>query len=300
MVGGSSAGSVLPSTEGATSSRQRHPTGASQSSRTNGNGNGNHRNGASSNGGGAHVSTLNAQVTVPQMDGNETFSDFSDEDDQASVVLRTYVSKISLTVAQKDPCPPSLCNGAHHLIIDCPKFLAMTPKERDEVIVKEKRCPACFRKDHPSGKCKAKLCKKCGRKHHHLLCGARPAFKKDQKEYRKMCKQTGVVVEDIHPLHERKAFLQTNYSDKFDSGNESGDDASDSDSSSDECAGAAEPSSGLATDGTPVQGPTTSLMSRVSRQHHSHLEVQQEEVTRDLMKVNEDAFSTFVSQPARQ
>jgi hypothetical protein len=37
-----------------------------------------------------------------------------------------------------------------------------------------------------------------------------------------------------------------------------------------------------------------------SRQHHSHAEMVQQAIASDLMKVNEDEFSTFVSADARQ
>jgi hypothetical protein len=191
------------------------------------------------------------------------------------------------------------------LIIECPKFEKWSAKERCDGVVKDKRCIKCFRKksDHVDGKCKGRPCKKCGGAHHHLLCGFDPKHIEARKEFRKMCKREGVNLEDEDPFIEKKVYLQTNYHDLYDSDNESSDgggndssatDSNDLNSSQEDAA------ADLPRDGSAVLGPATQFTSMSSRQHHSHAEMVQQAIASDLMKVNEDEFSTFVSADARQ
>ncbi|XP_043264163.1 uncharacterized protein LOC122404397 [Colletes gigas] len=58
----------------------------------------------------------------------------------------------------------------HHLIYQCPSFLAKTPQERYTIIRKQERCINCFSSTHSTIQCKsAHCCKECQSKHHTLL-----------------------------------------------------------------------------------------------------------------------------------
>ena len=58
---------------------------------------------------------------------------------------------------------------SQHSTEKCSKFLKLSTNQKYQELKKEKRCFGCFEKHHKS-ECKAPLCKKCGKQHHHILC----------------------------------------------------------------------------------------------------------------------------------
>ncbi len=75
-------------------------------------------------------------------------------------------------VQQQNPAVCPLCQDDHGLG-KCPKFREMTPRERKNVLVQERRCFLCFQKGHSVTRCTFKFtCTHCGRRHHTLIHGA--------------------------------------------------------------------------------------------------------------------------------
>jgi hypothetical protein len=211
-----------------------------------------------------------------------------------------FVLRAGQKIAEKDPCPPSLCNGQKHLIVDCPKFLAMPPAQRWEVIViKEKRCRKCFRKpsEHKDGKCKGRPCQLCGGNHHRLLHGARPEDHVTAKKFRINVKQN-IADDDEDPDMVLGMYLAEVYEDILeDAGYESAGD----DRGADEVAGADEPVGDGPTDGSASMGPTTAHMHMTrTRNVYSARVSLADDVRRDLEQVNEAQYSAFTSPLARQ
>lgn len=61
-----------------------------------------------------------------------------------------------------------VCDG-EHLIYYCKQFLAMSPADRFNLIVKNRFCINCLRSGHLAPQCKAMSCKLCNHKHNSLL-----------------------------------------------------------------------------------------------------------------------------------
>ncbi|XP_075164269.1 uncharacterized protein LOC142240353 [Haematobia irritans] len=62
-----------------------------------------------------------------------------------------------------------LCNKFHALKV-CPRFLKMTPKQRNIWVLREVYCVNCLARSHRFRDCRSKnMCKKCGRPHNTLL-----------------------------------------------------------------------------------------------------------------------------------
>ncbi|XP_075148431.1 uncharacterized protein LOC142233040 [Haematobia irritans] len=62
-----------------------------------------------------------------------------------------------------------LCNKFHSLKV-CPKFLKMTPKQRNILVLREVYCVNCLARSHRFRDCRSEnMCRKCGRPHNTLL-----------------------------------------------------------------------------------------------------------------------------------
>ncbi|XP_073841400.1 uncharacterized protein, partial [Musca autumnalis] len=62
-----------------------------------------------------------------------------------------------------------LCNRFHALKA-CPKFLDMTPRQRNLLVLKEYYCVNCLARSHRFRDCRShNMCRRCGRPHHTLL-----------------------------------------------------------------------------------------------------------------------------------
>lgn len=62
-----------------------------------------------------------------------------------------------------------LCNKFHALKV-CPKFLKMTPKQRNVLVLKETYCVNCLARSHRFRDCRSRnMCRRCGRPHNTLL-----------------------------------------------------------------------------------------------------------------------------------
>lgn len=63
-----------------------------------------------------------------------------------------------------------LCQGPQHPLRRCPKFLDMTPQQRQNYVTNAKLCKNCFAFSHQVSACKsAGTCQICGDRHHSLL-----------------------------------------------------------------------------------------------------------------------------------
>lgn len=69
-----------------------------------------------------------------------------------------------------------VCNG-EHLIYYCKQFLAMSPIDRFNLIVKKRYCINCLRSGHLAPQCKSIPCKICKHKHNTLLHFEKPETK---------------------------------------------------------------------------------------------------------------------------
>ena len=71
---------------------------------------------------------------------------------------------------RRPPCP--LC-GEDHGLAKCAKFQALTPTERKNILMKERRCYLCFQQGHNVGRCRVSyLCALCQKRHHTMIHGA--------------------------------------------------------------------------------------------------------------------------------
>ena len=64
------------------------------------------------------------------------------------------------------------CKQSHRLLIECPKFRTMNPRQRSEFVRGDKRCINCLSPKHDNNKesCLKRSCLQCGGKHHRFLC----------------------------------------------------------------------------------------------------------------------------------
>lgn len=72
-----------------------------------------------------------------------------------------------------------VCNG-EHLIYYCKTFLAMSPSDRFNLIVKNRYCINCLRSGHLAPQCKSIGCKICNNKHNSLLHFDKPIAENKQ------------------------------------------------------------------------------------------------------------------------
>ncbi|XP_059220130.1 uncharacterized protein LOC131995384 isoform X1 [Stomoxys calcitrans] len=78
-------------------------------------------------------------------------------------------SPIRAQISKPNVYKCTLCNRFHALKI-CPKFIAMTPKERNILVLKKIYCVNCLARSHRFRDCRSgNMCRKCGRPHHTLL-----------------------------------------------------------------------------------------------------------------------------------
>jgi hypothetical protein len=174
--------------------------------------------GGSARGNGAHPGGVcnghghgRNQTFIQQTDGNDTLTD-ADSQTMEVFTWRGFYTRNAPAARQRDPC--FLCK-ADHLLIECQRFLAMTPKERLLAIVAEARCTACLRPNHKASgtTCKARGCKDCGGKHHRLLHGSHPDHKLAAKAYAMLT--SGVELEE-DPFVEDGIYLQQVFGDEID------------------------------------------------------------------------------------
>jgi hypothetical protein len=247
-----------------------------------------------SNGGGTRATAVGHHLTsnVPQCDGNDSLLFGDDTIESADVNIESEWNGFNLRmgprIAEKDPCPPSLCNGEKHLIIDCPKIAKMTPAQRWNAVVKtEKRCRKCLRAVHPKGKCQGRPCKKCQGEHHQIFCGAKP------EDALKARVNAGRMTSepDESPEEEKGSYFLDVYSEFFDDASATQPAADQQDGA---WAGVSPPVGGELHDGMPTQGPTAHL--NTMRIGSSHIE---DDVRQDLASLNEAEFTSFTSPQAR-
>ena len=94
-----------------------------------------------------------------------------DEDGQT---CHTFFFKKTKSKAPRTPEKCPFC-GEIHWIVNCPKYMKMTPAERRKQLFEMKRCYRCLGKDHALIKCPSqRTCKSCKEKHHTSLHGADP------------------------------------------------------------------------------------------------------------------------------
>jgi hypothetical protein len=85
------------------------------------------------------------------------------EDSESSPDEEVFVA----AEAPKNGCP--LCTEKHPLG-KCPRFQAMTPRERRDCLTQNRRCFLCFQRNHGVKFCRHTFrCAKCKRKHHTML-----------------------------------------------------------------------------------------------------------------------------------
>lgn len=79
----------------------------------------------------------------------------------------TTQAKTVLAMVTREQC---VACTQHHLLIACPAFAALSPKEKFELISKNRMCSNCFGKSHSVRNCEGKgTCRLCGQRHHTLL-----------------------------------------------------------------------------------------------------------------------------------
>ena len=62
-----------------------------------------------------------------------------------------------------------LCKAKHRLI-ECPQFVAITPLERKNILIKNKLCLNCMRTGHDFAHCPSKFsCRTCAKRHHTMI-----------------------------------------------------------------------------------------------------------------------------------
>lgn len=75
-----------------------------------------------------------------------------------------------------------LCDRFHALKV-CPRFLDMTPRQRNIVVLKEMYCVNCLARSHRFRDCRsANMCQRCQRPHHTLLHSMYPEIMSRQSE----------------------------------------------------------------------------------------------------------------------
>ncbi|XP_073823329.1 uncharacterized protein [Musca autumnalis] len=85
------------------------------------------------------------------------------------VSRRTEKTIRSIPQRQPDIYKCKLCNRFHSLKT-CPKFLDMTPRQRNLLVLKEAFCVNCLARSHRFRDCRStNMCRRCGRPHHTLL-----------------------------------------------------------------------------------------------------------------------------------
>uniref|UniRef100_A0A1I8NL69 CCHC-type domain-containing protein n=1 Tax=Musca domestica TaxID=7370 RepID=A0A1I8NL69_MUSDO len=96
----------------------------------------------------------------------------------------------------------NMCNKFHALS-SCPKFLRMSPKERNRYVLKNVYCVNCLARSHRFRDCKSKyVCWKCGKYHHTLLHPNHRHNPKDQSQVTISNQETGTQGPDNYILSE--------------------------------------------------------------------------------------------------
>lgn len=101
-----------------------------------------------------------------------------------NLVFLLYISRISSKYKfyKNDFYKCKMCNRFHALNV-CPKFLKMTPKERNLMILKNSYCVNCLARSHRFRDCRSRhTCRKCGRYHHTMLHPIYTQTKQPQKQ----------------------------------------------------------------------------------------------------------------------
>jgi len=289
-----------PASRGRTSTSSRPSTNGNGNSGSNGGGSRNGNGNGGSNGGGFRTANSHLTSTIPQMDGNDSLPSASNDDSfgndpeadlDPAQQWHAFALRLGKRISEKDPCPPSLCNGAKHLIIDCEKFLALTPAQRWDIIAKkEGRCISCFRLVHPKdGKCKGRPCKKCKGQHHHLLCGSRPEH--FQKQVRANVTRTANVPDYVD--EERGQYMMDVYSDYL----ESDSPATDENIADESFGGISPPVGGDLHNGEVQMGPSVANLNSLRTTVHNSFD---DDVARNMARLTEAQLTSYVTPEARQ
>ena len=78
------------------------------------------------------------------------------------ITRATFHSHISNNICQ-------LCRGKHRLSA-CPQFIAISPLERKNILIKNKLCLNCIRPGHDLAHCPSKFaCRTCAKRHHTMI-----------------------------------------------------------------------------------------------------------------------------------